>query len=267
MSYKAIFNLGIYDSDISMPKLHSHEVYELHFLLEGSREIIIDDTLLEIEAGTIAIIPPFTLHKTTGGAFRRINVNLPVSALTETEKGVLDKLAKTPVVKPDEETFKELKKLLETGVELQAKYGATDEDIPRCAAITIISLLSLSRLTPVLPKQSVIKRTDALDVFKIAEYIGKNYYEEIDLNALCRKFYTTKATLCRNFKSAMDCTIMEYLAKVRLKNTERMLLTTDEPIEAVAEKCGFSSGNYFRAAFKKAHGISPLKFRKSGDAL
>ena len=41
-----------------------------------------------------------------------------------------------------------------------------------------------------------------------------------------------------------------------------MLLNTDEPLSAIAEKEGFNSNTYFSSYFRQATGISPTRFRQ-----
>ena len=60
----------------SMSELQSHDYFEMYFLLEGSRRLFIDDKIFDISAPAACVIPPFCMHKTEGGAYRRINVNV-----------------------------------------------------------------------------------------------------------------------------------------------------------------------------------------------
>ena len=51
--------------------------------------------------------------------------------------------------------------------------------------------------------------------------------------------------------------------RTRIKNACALLLTNDESLEIVAEKCGFASGSYFSKVFKQRTGFSPRDFRKN----
>ena len=55
-----------------MVDLHSHEYYELYFLCQGKRQLLFEDKIAELEEGSLAVIAPFTMHKTEGGTFVRI---------------------------------------------------------------------------------------------------------------------------------------------------------------------------------------------------
>ena len=62
----------------SMSALQSHNHYELYFLLEGKRRFFLKDRIFEITAPTVCVVPPFCMHKTEGGAHRKININFGI---------------------------------------------------------------------------------------------------------------------------------------------------------------------------------------------
>ena len=48
-----------------MKKLHTHNVYELIFILEGACIIYINKNFYKLESGSLIIIPSYTPHRTT----------------------------------------------------------------------------------------------------------------------------------------------------------------------------------------------------------
>lgn len=98
---------------------------------------------------------------------------------------------------------------------------------------------------------------------KIAEYITDNYSSEITLELLSKKFTISKSHMSRQFKAATGFNISEYISVVRIKNAQRLLLTTNYHITQIATMCGFNNSSYFTAVFKRILGISPLKLRKN----
>ena len=53
-----------------------HDYYELYFLFEGTRELFVENKMFHVPANSFCVIPPFCLHKTEGGAYKRINLNI-----------------------------------------------------------------------------------------------------------------------------------------------------------------------------------------------
>lgn len=81
------------------------------------------------------------------------------------------------------------------------------------------------------------------------------------MEALAKRFSVSKSHLSRQFKNSTGFGLNEYITIVRIKNAERLILTTDLAITDIATKCGFNDSNYFSSVFKKLKGIPPLKFR------
>lgn len=54
---------------------------------------------------------------------------------------------------------------------------------------------------------------------------------------------------------------MDYLIEVRLEKAKFLLLTTNDTIDSIARKVGYSGGNYFSRLFTKRFNIKPSKYR------
>jgi LacI family transcriptional regulator len=53
------------------------------------------------------------------------------------------------------------------------------------------------------------------------------------------------------------------LHRIRIERAKKLLADSDEKIEAIAEMCGYQSGNSFWVAFKQATGMSPGKYQRT----
>ena len=49
----------------------------------------------------------------------------------------------------------------------------------------------------------------------------------------------SKVSLCKKFKSVMNCSIMEYVSRMRLSKAKLLLRDTNKSIEEIAVECGF----------------------------
>jgi LacI family transcriptional regulator len=52
------------------------------------------------------------------------------------------------------------------------------------------------------------------------------------------------------------------LHRIRIERAKKLLADSDEKIEAIAEMCGYQSGNSFWVAFKQATGMSPKQYQR-----
>ncbi|HEX8496879.1 MAG TPA: AraC family transcriptional regulator [Actinomycetales bacterium] len=67
--------------------------------------------------------------------------------------------------------------------------------------------------------------------------------------------------LARSMTAYVGCSPVEFVNRVRLDHATSLLATTDEPIGAVAQRCGFTSHAYFCGRFRDRFGLSPRAYR------
>ena len=245
----------------SMSALQSHNYYELYFLMRGTRRFFLNDKIYHITAPTVCIIPSFCMHKTAGGAYRRININVAEGALDSAERAYLDELGKSVVYSLDEQGSDLLLKLLESAVGVSRDQAR--EQLTVSFLHVLLHLLresGISALEPSAPPDESDKSTVAMQV---AAYIHANYSSDISIKALCEQFFISKNTLCRQFKALLHCPVMKYLQLTRISKAKALLESSKKSVREIAEECGFSSANYFSLIFKHEVGISPASYRKA----
>ncbi|MFC0277929.1 AraC family transcriptional regulator [Enterococcus devriesei] len=98
-------------------------------------------------------------------------------------------------------------------------------------------------------------------VLEILYYLDTHYQEDLSIADLSKKYSFNASYLSRLFKKETGYTPKEYLLNVRLKNVQQLLVSTNLPIEEIAELTGFKHGYYLSKYFKKIFGISPNNFR------
>lgn len=112
---------------------------------------------------------------------------------------------------------------------------------------------------------------DASDNLPESLYIAMQPAFEAAQSNLCDLTAKDAARLCglsysyfsRSFKKAFGMSFTAYYESVRLREAERLLLTTDHEITAIAADVGFSTTSYFIERFGTFYGTTPLAFRKS----
>lgn len=66
------------------------------------------------------------------------------------------------------------------------------------------------------------------------------------------------------FESAMGISFARFVLRHRLSEAARQLLHTDDPVEAVAARCGFSHPSHFSHCFRRHYRVSPTIYREAG---
>lgn len=250
------------DQTYHMSQPHSHEHYELYFLLDGKRDFFIENKMFIVDKNTLVIIPPFCMHKTEGGPYKRININVSPSHLTEAQSEFLSKSSKKIAFRLTPQYRSLITTLLEEGAKFPVNSKLKNESLIAIVQ-TVIALLSLQPSVPLDVASSVYRPTVSPEVLKIIYYVNKHYDKPITLKTLCDQFFISKVSLCKKFKDVMHCSIMEYVLNLRLNNAKVLLRETEKSIEEISNLCGFSSANYFGLVFKKAIGLSPLNYKKT----
>ena len=95
----------------------------------------------------------------------------------------------------------------------------------------------------------------------ICEYLQENYEEKLTLEEITQHVGFSKYYGGRLFKQYMGMTIIEYLIKIRLDRAKELLTQREYSIKQISYMVGYQDPNYFTWSFKKATGISPVKYR------
>ena len=84
---------------------------------------------------------------------------------------------------------------------------------------------------------------------------------------IARQAGICESALYAAFAKLGEGTLHEMRERILFEKARDLLLTTDTPIERIADRLGFCTCAYFRKRFKAHFGISPREMRKSGGGL
>lgn len=97
---------------------------------------------------------------------------------------------------------------------------------------------------------------------QVKEYIKTHYANpELNVSLLGEEFHLSASYLSRLFKEKYENSILDYIAKVRIKNAKEDLKNTSKNVYEIAMDNGFLSSNVFIKTFKKWEGITPGVYR------
>ena len=83
------------------------------------------------------------------------------------------------------------------------------------------------------------------------------------LDSLAGEARMSRRTFTRRFKALTGTTVLAWLLAERLALSQRLLESTDQPVERIAELTGFGSVVTLRLHFRTAFGVSPTQWRRS----
>jgi AraC family transcriptional activator of pobA len=98
------------------------------------------------------------------------------------------------------------------------------------------------------------------DVFT---YIEDHYAEGISLQDVARAVHLTPGYLTTLVRQKTGRPMQEWIAERRLGQARRLLVETDLGVEEIADAAGYRDPAYFARQFKRAHGVTPLAWRRT----
>ena len=91
---------------------------------------------------------------------------------------------------------------------------------------------------------------------------AETHYAEASEEECARVLGVSAPYLSRVFKGGMGVSFTAYIATLKLKEAEKLLVATDAAITEIAARVGFSTAAYFTAAFRAHYEMTPSRYRK-----
>ena len=101
------------------------------------------------------------------------------------------------------------------------------------------------------------------NISKAIRYI-RDHYQSPELSAavVAGHISLSESWLSTKFREEVGVGLTDYINMTRIEAARRILQTTDDMIYEIAERCGFTSSQYFSKVFKSIVGITPNRYRK-----
>ena len=87
--------------------------------------------------------------------------------------------------------------------------------------------------------------------------------QPLKVEDLARRALQSPRTFARRFRAATGTTPMQWLTRQRVLHAQRLLETTELPVEVVAQRSGLGTGTALRLHFRRLAGTSPLAYRRT----
>ncbi len=100
----------------------------------------------------------------------------------------------------------------------------------------------------------------------ISDLLDEIHRDPAGTQSLCQRAASLNLSvsqLSRRFALCTGCGYAQYLRKVRLEQACRLLINTRDPVNRIAEACGYEDIKYFGEIFKQAYGMTPTQYRRT----
>lgn len=97
-------------------------------------------------------------------------------------------------------------------------------------------------------------------------YIQQHFSEGLQVSDIADQVGVSRGYLYQIFNETLGVSPKEYLTNFSITRATELLTLSDQPVEDVAESCGFRNPAAFSAIFKRRMGVTPTKYRSTVSA-
>ena len=106
------------------------------------------------------------------------------------------------------------------------------------------------------------KRLERTTSYQMMRYADEHFMNPSLLKEICCHMNFSMSYLSRRFYEETGTHFMEYLQKVRMEQSCRLLANTEKKIIEIAQLCGYSDIKFFNQIFRRHMNITPREYRK-----
>ncbi|MGG1674918.1 response regulator [Neobacillus sp. NRS-1170] len=97
------------------------------------------------------------------------------------------------------------------------------------------------------------------------DYINNNIKNELTQKEVADHVHLNPSYLSVLFKEHVKLTFSEYVTRRRIQRAKELLISTNLPINDIAEESGYKTAKYFIKIFKELEGMTPSAYRKNNN--
>lgn len=249
-------------------------IYEV---VEGNAQVLLPHQRLDLQAGRLYLIPPFTPHHCVcKGRFTHYYIHF-YEKKEASQQGLFDQwemphevesqAADLAMVKhlcqlmphlrlpaSDPESYDNHARLVEN-----LKAEALRPPHERMEVEGILQILLSRFMRHAHPRLTVSDHR----IQHALDYIHEHLGDRMELDTLAAAACVSKDHLIRLFKQAIGETPANYITRKKLEQAELLLTTTSVPVKNIAAELGFDDTSYFIRVFRKHSCMTPQEYRNT----
>ncbi len=248
-----------------MPGGHTHNYHEIYYLLSGNRRYFAGQTIYNVDAGDLVVIPKGTPHHMSSRAadnYERYVVYFsddffaPLAEILGAKE--THRFLNFGCVSIPSQYQPIMRKYFEE-MEREARHENECSKLVESCALGNVAALALRY-----GKGAESDSAEKIEkIQEVARHIRENFNQEITLSDAAQMAFMEETYFSKQFKKMTGFGFSEYVTQIRMQQAEELLRNSKLSVGKIAELCGYSGSNYFGDAFKKRYGISPIKLRKN----
>lgn len=132
-------------------------------------------------------------------------------------------------------------------------------------AVRLLLFLMRAHGDKMRPTLNSSRRRELERILPALEYLRQHLDEPVNVATLAASCYLSAPQFRRLFRAALNTTPTEYSRRLRMEEAALLLRRTDDTIDVVAARVGYSDPSFFAHTFKAAMGASPGKYRMTAS--
>jgi xylan 1,4-beta-xylosidase len=241
---------------------HWHRSIELLMVLDGTISISIDNTEYTLTSEDIILINSNTIHSLRSESAVMIAIQIDLSRMNQFD-ATLDEMVFdcNTVTTDDPSKFDGIKFAIATMLNENAHNSYESQYRNYSLAYYLVSELLAYFSVPI---TNAIKTQQkyAARLTRLLKYIEDHYAENFSLSDLAAEEDLSVPYLSNFFEKNMGVKFSQYYTTIKLNHALSDLLSTNDSIETIAVRNGFTESHSFVRSFKKQYGTLPSTYRK-----
>ncbi len=255
---------------------HFHDYTQIWYLLAGTLKNNFTDHTFVQKPGSCCVVLPHTLHSIDTSESEDTPLTVSISFTDEflTARGYRffsysphDARFEERMIPAEcefgDENKEQVDAIVRKIVSEFSKHKEMDFDI---IAELIVELLRFLCKEKGVEADMLLVKERAEAISAAVNYIQENLKEKITIDMLCSKAAMSRSVFTKSFKAVTGMTVAEYIAYMRIRQVQYLLLFTDMSLNEIASETGLCDKSHLSRVFKKRLGISPLEHRKQRRA-
>ena len=256
--------------DFRQVPVHWHEEIEIISIKKGRGIVTVDREAYELEAGELILVFPGQLHGISsrrGETVEYENIIFRPSMLMTASEDLCTARFLLPLteghalgplpVKRGAEAYGRFAACIER---LDGLCGNREYGYQMAVKGELFGLLYLT--FQVWGAEAVYRPRKSREKIKqILAYIEENYGEVITVEEAAGLCYYSKSHFMKYFRQYMGLSFVQYLNDYRLSKAAGLLVSTEDSVTDIAQRCGFDNLSYFNRLFRRKYGMTPGRYR------
>lgn len=250
--------------------LHFHNLTEIGICRYGDGDMYLDNDVCRYQNGTLTVIPENFPHITVSDG-ENANfweyVFFDMKSIVEElfpgnpvyQSQVIESLNKSAFIS-DEKKDKAIADIINLMIdEAKNKKPYYQKKISLQLKALIIELVRKCDVS--LEEEQPVKGTNMAQIAAALDYVNKNYDKPIKAIELANICSMSETHFRRIFEEYINMSPMDYVNLIRIQRACDLMKKTNDSMDLVAVKCGFSTTSTFNRNFKKYLNTSPYQWK------